>query len=81
MCSSCVQLLRPLYDATSILSANSYPTLSLVHMVWSMTILAVDDEIKKDHQVQMVVEAGQVIYFKRNSCLLLSVVGDYFLLI
>lgn len=55
-----VTLLGPLYRATTILSSNSYPTLSLVHLVWSSTILDLNDEIKKPNQPQMVIDAGQV---------------------
>ena len=55
-----VSLLKPIYEATNILSANSYPTLSLVHLVWSSIILELNDEIKRDNQPAMVVEAAQV---------------------
>ena len=57
-----VKLLRPLYDATSILSSNSYPTLSLVHLVWSSTILDLNEEIKQDGQPQMISDVAQVIF-------------------
>ena len=58
--SRLVKLLRPLYNATSILSSNSYPTLSLVHLVWSSTILDLHDELKQDGQPQMIIDVAQV---------------------
>lgn len=55
-----VQLLKSIYEATNILQANSYPTLSLVHLVWSSIILDLNEQIEEKNQPAMVIEAAQV---------------------